>query len=352
MGEILGLGVTHQPTLSDEDFTPGSFRRTLADPELPAHLRTPDGWPALLREEWSDDEGKAAGVIHQEAVETEYKKITAALEEFNPDFIIVWGDDQYERFRENCVPAFCVIAADSFDIKPWEDQRKPNLWGEAEDHTVTIPGNRAAAKWLTGELLARDFDVSYSYESEEELSHAFVKTALYLDWERHGARFPMIPFALNCYGKLLTLTAGGPVPLSVLRGEGDFDPPAPSPKRCFDIGAAVADIISASDYRVALIASSSWSHGFLTTKNSFLFPDLESDRHLYDELKAGHYETWRNVTTDEIDASGQQEMLNWFCLAGAMSTLGRTPDYISKVETALYNSNKVFAIYSPEAAAS
>jgi Catalytic LigB subunit of aromatic ring-opening dioxygenase len=349
MGEILGLGVTHQPTLGDEDFTPGSFRRTLADPELPEHLRDPSSWPELLRREWADDEGKAAGAAHQSAVEVEYRKITDALAAFDPDFIIVWGDDQYERFKENCVPTFCVIAADKFDIQPWEGQRKANLWGEDESYSMTLPGNRDAAKWLTGELLARDFDVSYSYESDEELSHAFVKTALYLDWARDGARFPMIPFAINCYGRLLTLTSGGRVPMSVLRGEGDFDPPAPSPRRCFDLGAAVAEIIAASDHRVALVASSSWSHGFLTTKNAFLFPDLESDRRLYRALENGDYDVWRAVTTDEVEASGQEEMLNWFCLAGAMHALGRTPDYISMVETALYNSNKVFAIYSGDA---
>jgi hypothetical protein len=348
MGEILGIGVTHQPTLGDEDFAPGSFRRSLADPDLPDELRDPANWPELLRTEWSDDEGKAAGVAHQAAVETEYGKITAALREFAPDFIVVWGDDQYERFRENCVPAFCVIAADKFDVQPWEGQRKPNLWGEPEDLTITFPGNRDAAKWLTGELLARDFDVSFSYDSGEVLSHAFVKTGLYLDWERKGTRFPMVPFALNCYGRLLTLTTGGRVPMSVLRGEGDFDPPAPSPKRCFALGAAVADVIRDSDHRVALVASSSWSHGFLTAKHSFLFPDLDSDRRLYEALRDGDYHAWRRVTSDEIEASGQQEMLNWFCLAGAMSALGRVPSYSAMVETALYNSNKVFAIYGDQ----
>jgi hypothetical protein len=346
MGEILGLGVTHQPTLGDEEFTPGSFLRSLTDPDLPAHLRDPESWPELLRQEWSDDDGKAAGVVHQEAVRTEYRKITDALQAFEPDFVIVWGDDQYERFRENCIPAFCVIAADKFDLKPWQGQRKANLWGEPDDYIMTLPGNRTAAKWLTGELLARDFDVSYSYESDQELSHAFVKTALYLDWERTGGpRYPMIPFAINCYGRLLTLTNGGRVPMSVLRGIGDFDPPAPSPRRCFDIGAAVAKIVAESDYRVALIASSSWSHGFLTARNGFLFPDLDSDRRLYAALDSGDYNSWRSVTTGEIEASGQEEMLNWFCLAGAMHALGRTPGYLSMVETALFNSNKVFAIY-------
>src|ERR1700748_2341251 len=116
MAEILGLGVTHQPTLSDFDFEPGSFRRTLSDPELPDGVSDPATWPELLRTELADDDGRAAGQAHQARGSAEFRTVAARLEEFNPDFVVVWGDDQFERFRENCVPAFCVIASDRFDI--------------------------------------------------------------------------------------------------------------------------------------------------------------------------------------------------------------------------------------------
>jgi ketosteroid isomerase-like protein len=84
----------------------------------------------------------------------------------------------------------------------------------------------------------------------------------------------------------------------------------------------------------------------LTAKHNFLWPDLDADRLLYDALVRGDYATWRAVTTADIEASGQQEMLNWFCLAGAMQRLGRTASSSALVETALYNSNKCFAIFS------
>src|SRR5206468_2964196 len=38
------------------------------------------------------------------------------------------------------------------------------------------------------------------------------------------------------------------------------------------------------------------------------------------------YETWRRTPLAALEESGQQEMLNWMCLAGAMSELGRKPD--------------------------
>ena len=66
--------------------------------------------------------------------------------------------------------------------------------------------------------------------------------------------------------------------------EAAIDPPGPNPSRCFDIGAAVARVLADSPWRVALIASSSWSHAFLTAKHHWLYPDVTSDRARFDEL--------------------------------------------------------------------
>jgi len=54
--------------------------------------------------------------------------------------------------------------------------------------------------------------------------------------------------------------------------------PAPSPARCFDLGQALARALKPSPWRIALIATASFSHAFLTKKNHFFYPDMESDR--------------------------------------------------------------------------
>ena len=82
-----------------------------------------------------------------------------------------------------------------------------------------------------------------------------------------------------------------------------------------------------------MIASSSWSHAFLTEKNHWLWPDLESDRARFEELRDGNYDAWRRVPTADIEKAGQQELLNWMCLAGAMAELGRKPEIVDYVET-------------------
>ena len=42
----------------------------------------------------------------------DFRAIRKILDDFNPDFVLVWGDDQYENFKEDIVPAFCVLGYD------------------------------------------------------------------------------------------------------------------------------------------------------------------------------------------------------------------------------------------------
>src|SRR5712691_8968010 len=108
---------------------------------------------------------------------------------------------------------------------------------------------------------------------------------------------------------------------------------------------AAALVMADSPWRVAFVASSSWSHSFLTEKNYQLWPDVAADRHLYDALEQGDYAAWHRYTTDQIEESGEHEVLNWFCLLGAMEALGRKPDKATFLETWAFVSPVVFAYY-------
>ena len=93
------------------------------------------------------------------------------------------------------------------------------------------------------------------------------------------------------------------------------------------------------------MASSSWSHSFLTEKNWQLRPDVPAGRALYDALETGDYAKWHAYKTDQIEESGQHEVLNWFCLLGAMEALGRKPDKAVFLENWAFVSPVVFAHY-------
>src|SRR5262249_55332949 len=349
MGAILGLGVTHVPLLAgrDEDMA-RILRRVLQDPALPEQYRRPAGWPAAMREEWGDDEGLGAARRHREALVSRFRRARRVLDDFAPDFVVVWGDDQYENFKEDIIPAFCVLAYDAIEHRPWAESRWPNAWGEDKDTAFTYKGHRTAAKFLTRGLLDEGFDMAYAYRPlHHPMGHAFMNTMLYLDYDRQGFPYPVVPFQVNCYGRRVIAQRGGMAGWSNLPTEEQLDPPSPSPARCFDLGRAAARVLAARPWRGARIASSSWAPAFLTPKHHLLYPDVAADRAMYEPLRAGSYDAWRKIPLEQIEDSGQQEMLNWMCLAGAMAELRRPPAETDLVETYLFNSSKCFAFFPP-----
>jgi hypothetical protein len=348
MGEILGIGVTHYPGLIQPDRQmAGLLDRTLNSDQVPEEMKDPARWPEPMRKEWADP--LAAAVEHRKRLVGGFRKCREALDAFDPDFVLIWGDDQYENFREDGVPSFCVFAMDGIDSRPYAraGRSNENVWGEAADTVIHTKGHYAAASTLAAGLIKADYDVSYAYRMRYEngLPHAFINTLLYLDYDRKGFPYPVVPFHVNCYGSSVIAKRGSTAHLT---GEADpnlVDPPGPNPSRCFDVGGAVAKIVADSPWRVALVASSSWSHAFLTPKYHYLHPDNASDRARFDELASGKLTRWRELTTAQIEDAGQQEFLNWVCLGGAMHALKREPEIVDYVESWIFNSDKCFALF-------
>jgi hypothetical protein len=194
-------------------------------------------------------------------------------------------------------------------------------------------------------LLAAEIDVAYAYEPLHHpgLPHAFMNTVLFLDYHRRGFDHPVVPLAVNCYGRRVISRKGT---ISRLGDTAPFDPPSPLPRRIMTLGAALADAVLVSPWRIALVASSSWSHAFLCDHTHRLRPDTPADVRLYDALTAGEWGTWREVGLDDVERAGQQELLNWFALAGAMERVGAELSWSQFIGTSIFNSNKVFATFA------
>jgi len=352
MAEIMGLGLSHYPPLGWKDGSMTDLLRiTMKDPAIPAEALNTANWPELARAEWSNDEGLAAAGAHRKALVEQFRRVRAELDAFKPDVVLIWGDDQYENFKEDIIPPFCICAYDDIDVYPWRDissMARPNVWDEkGEDLHYKLRGRRDIAKHLTTELLKRNFDVAYAYKPlhHASLAHAFINAIMYLDYDRDkGWDYPTIAMPVNCYGRKVVCAKGS---LSRFDATLDLDPPSPSPARCMDVGANVARILKESPWRVALIASSSWSHAFLTDHTWRMRPDTVADRKLYNALAARDYATWRAQTVEDFENAGQHEVLNWSMLMGAMEALGADLKWSNFVETAVLNSNKVFAAYRP-----
>ena len=352
MGQILGLGLTHSPPLlAAAGDTASRLKRMMNDPLLPERYRSPATWPEPMRQQWGNDEGKTHAQQHRAELVEYMRWSRQQLDDFNPDLVIVFGDDQYENFREDGVPAFQINCFESFEARPWEHARPgPNAWNEAPDTVFRYKANRRAAKHLVTRLIEEGFEVAYAYEPRHDaMPHAILNTLLFLDWDRRGFDYPIVPFLTNCYGRQLTPLHGrGVNNLAEVPQEDDLDPPGPTPWRCFDLGRALTRILTPSPWRVALVASASWSHSFLAGGTSYFHPHVEADRLYFDAMVAGDYEFWRKTTLQDIEEHGHQETLNWLLMLGAMAELGgRKPQEARFVESWLTNANKVFAVFRP-----
>ncbi|HEY7708603.1 MAG TPA: extradiol ring-cleavage dioxygenase [Candidatus Entotheonella sp.] len=358
MGEILGIGVTHYPPLLSKPQTYANLMRiVLTSPMVPPEMRQPANWPEPMQEEYAHEAARA--VQHQERMVEAFRQVRRAIDDFGPDAVIIFGDDQYENFKEDCIPPFCVFLHDRMESRPFAHGLlgfggENNVWGEPADATFVHRGDKPLAKHIATELMEQDFPISYAFTNSHhaeqhgptELTHAFLNGLLYLDWDRKGFDYPVVPIQVNAYGKDVVPNRGviahlDPKTKSEPFGD-ELGPPAPSAASCARLGGLLRDILEARAGKYVIMASSGWSHAFLTEKHHWLYPDIAADREHLEELRLGHHPRWAHLTHAQIDAAGEHEFRNWICLAGAMP--GYRADIVDYLETYIFNSNKCFAI--------
>src|SRR5215467_7977600 len=342
MGEILGLGMTHYPPLTgrDEDMAT-ILRRVLKDPGLPERYRNPTGWPESMRREYGADGGTASAAAHRDTLLRHFRKARRRLDEFQPDVVIMWGDDQHENFTDDVIPPFCVLAYDDIEARPWQKPGvAPNVWSESPETTFKIAGHRAAGKYLASGLLEQGVDMAYAYKPLHfpGLAHAFLNTIMFLDYDRVGFPYPVIPFQVNCYGRRVISQRGGrgslanPVtePAALHGGRGGH--------RAGDAGQPVAhgahrllELVARLPHRQELPALSRHRGGPPPLRGA-------ARRRLRDMAHAtpgGHR---------ELGAAGDAQLVH----AGRRHGGARPqPDQCDFIETWSFNSNKCFALFEP-----
>ena len=347
MAEILGIGATHYPPgMVPEEFKPWPLARMLqSDRRIPSACAIPPTGPSRCAPSGATTRASRRTRRTGRACSSAFRKLREEIDAFNPDFILMWGDDQYENFKEDIIPPFCVLAYEQLEFQPYLRLRgRPNIWGEPTTRSSRSRGTARPGGWLARQLLEDGFDMSYAYKPlHQRRPRPRLRQHDALPRPRpEGIRLPVVPFAVNCYGsdviryqrrrRLFTPTSR--------------DPPSPSPRRCFEIGQATARVLRDSPWRVVIMASSSWSHAFLTEKNHWIYPDLESGPGAAGaSAQPANYNAWRDTPLAQMEAAGQQEVLNWTCLAGAMAELGYKAEILDWVETWTFNAPKCQAIF-------
>ena len=121
MAEIVGMGLSHYPgPVVPVEYWPNMLTRWVELGRIkPEDFAARDRWPEPMRKEWGNDEGQGAARHHRDRLLAGYRRLREELDAFRPDLVLIWGDDQFENFKRDCVPAFCVGIFDKVVSRPF-----------------------------------------------------------------------------------------------------------------------------------------------------------------------------------------------------------------------------------------
>ena len=322
MAEIMGLGCSHGPIILTPPEVWHKGRERI-------YARIPDYQPpAQLREELGQDNGLAQDKLDQKKVVESFQVLHDRLHQWEPDVLMVIGDDQAENFLQDNLPPFCIYTGTEVEGYPFQrPAARTNLWNSPQDTKFTFNCPKGFSQDMRNFLIRDGFDLASSSALKGwdlGLPHAHINPLVFLDPE---GKFPLLPIFVNCYGE-----EAGP----------DY-PPRPTPKRCYQLGQGIRRFLDQRTEKVAVVASSSWSHSFLTHKFNCSEFDTEFDRRNLELLEKGEGSKLAELTPEEIQQSGDHEFLNWLIPLGVVGD--RPAQIVETLQEQSQISFKVFAIW-------
>ena len=220
------------------------------------------------------------------------------------DAVIVVGDDHKEIYHDDNMPSVLVYRGETIPNMPNrtarnpgpDGSRRPNWMQRAsaryyeERETRHYPAHARLANHLIGALIDREFDVSSANalpEGEGE-GHAF--GFVHKSLMTNGA-IPVVPVVLNTY----------------------YPPNQPSPRRCYRLGQAIREAVESypDKLRVGVVASGGLSHFTI---------DEELDGEVVRALREKNAPALQSLPRERLN-SGNSEIRNWICAAGALEHL-------------------------------
>lgn len=224
-------------------------------------------------------------------------RMAQVIEAAELDALIIVGDDQHEQFLDDNIPAMLIYSGETIENNPLRmDEDAPQFWRHARSQYHEAEGPRdypVASKLslhLVNELMERGFDISHAKrlgrEHGEGHAFGFVHRRL-----MPNKVVPIVPLALNTY----------------------FPPNQPRPRRCYQLGQALAAAVHTvpNNERVGILASGGLSHFTV---------DEELDRQVLDACKRKDGTALSTIPAEKLN-SGSSEIRNWITVAGACEAL-------------------------------
>ena len=342
MGTLLGFGMTDKPPMQMSDLKLSrSLQEALSDERIADALRDVAAWPEEMRVEWGLDMGqKSASAKRAEAVR-QARLVRKALDRFAPDAVILLAKDHGETVQSaNLYVPYWICAFDEVVVKPYQ---LGNIFGESPEVEVLVPCARQFALELTNGLGAEGISptVFNRPSSPVGLGHTYRSTVVLMDWDARAKTFPlpMVPMPFNPFGNRGRDVLG----LEPLRAEHRL--PATMPE-AFALGRAIARVVKAGEHRVALGVAAGWSHANDTSwERSWLSPDVDADRRLFEDWSAGKIEQLAELGPEDLEEHGRWELWGWAVLAGAMSEVGAPIAHAHLETNWIFNSDWVTTIF-------
>ena len=213
------------------------------------------------------------------------------IDAWKPDAIVVIGDDQHENIFEDATPPIVIYMNSEVDASLRSAEGR-----EADAGTTHYKVDAALARGLVEGLMDSGIDPAWSTKTRAEtgLGHAFARP---LHFTTPRADYPIIPLMLNTYY-----------------------PPAPSPKRCVQLGQAIESVIEAfdGDQGVVIMGSGGLSH---------IKIDEDLDHAFIDAIERSDFDYMAAMDPNDL-VTGTSEIRNWIATAAAGKSSATMVDYV------------------------
>jgi aromatic ring-opening dioxygenase catalytic subunit (LigB family) len=228
--------------------------------------------------------------LRQEA-EAAFAALRADLEAARPDVLIVVANDQFVNFFWNNIPTFFVTIGD--EVK-----------GQFTRHRFHYRNHKELGKAII--RAGMDKGIDFSYGERIELQHTQNVPLYFLLPE---PKIPILPVYVNTWVD-----------------------PAPSPRRCYQVGELIREVAGDSKERVAILATGGLSHFPGSPRIGEI--DEGFDHKLLEVMRQGKGRSLVEYSVADLLQAGDTEFLNWMVVVGAVGDVKATytaymPDFVA-----------------------
>lgn len=234
------------------------------------------------------------------------------VEKSGADTMLIIHDDHFVNFDFRCYPPFCLLvskeAKGSGVIDPVEIEK---ITGAVYKKCEGKSSFQSAPAGMPQHVSDWEGDKPYIYRVNEDLSVRMLKGLLAEGFDMPFTTNGTMDGELVLTQNFLNPKADKSIMLLFTNG---YVPPIPHPRRCYELGQAIREIIDASASKVLVQATGGMSH----YPGTPLYGEVDEafDNYVLDLLAKGESKTLAEISPEELLRKGNGELLNWIIAAG------------------------------------